>query len=179
MAIGPIQLLVLGFDKPDFQGEIAAELQRLSDADSVRLIDSLTVYKDESGDTMVLQGSTLTPDQAAETGGVIGALLGLGADGEEGAIAGAMAGSAAMEAGEGVFDPAQAWDVVAEIPNDSAAMLLLLEHHWAIPLRDAIARAGGFRITEGLVSPLDLVELGMVAAAEAEATMALERAVSG
>jgi hypothetical protein len=28
------------------------------------------------------------------------------------------------------------------MPNDSAAALLLIEHHWSIPLRDAIARAG-------------------------------------
>ncbi len=32
MTIGPVQLLVLGFDKPDFQGEIAGELQRLVEA---------------------------------------------------------------------------------------------------------------------------------------------------
>ena len=39
-----------------------------------------------------------------------------------------------------VFDDGQAWDVLAEIPDDSAAALLLIEHHWAVPLRDAIAR---------------------------------------
>ena len=42
------------------------------------------------------------------------------------------------------------------IPNDSAAALILLEHHWAVPLRDAIADAGGFRISDGFISPLDL-----------------------
>jgi hypothetical protein len=40
------------------------------------------------------------------------------------------------------FSDEQAWDVLADIPNDSAAALILLEHHWAVPLRDAIARAG-------------------------------------
>ena len=39
--------------------------------------------------------------------------------------------------------PLPAWDVLADIPNDSAAALLI-EHHWAVPLRDAIVRAGGF-----------------------------------
>jgi hypothetical protein len=42
-----------------------------------------------------------------------------------------------------VFDDEDAWDVLEDIPNDSAAALLLIEHHWAVPLRDAIARAGG------------------------------------
>jgi hypothetical protein len=35
------------------------------------------------------------------------------------------------------------------------------------PLRDAIARAGGFRISDGFVSPLDLVDIGLVSAEEA------------
>ena len=33
-----------------------------------------------------------------------------------------------------------------------------------MPLRDAIARAGGFRIDDGFISPLDLVEIGLLAA---------------
>jgi hypothetical protein len=35
-------------------------------------------------------------------------------------------------------------------------------HHWAVPLRDAIARAGGFRISDGFISPLDLIEIGLM-----------------
>ena len=58
--------------------------------------------------------------------------------------------------------------MLEEIPNDSAAALILLEHHWAVPLRDAIARAGGFRISDGFISPLDLVEIGLVSAEEAK-----------
>ena len=54
------------------------------------------------------------------------------------------------------------WDVIEDIPNDSAAALVLLEHHWAVPLRDAIARAGGFRISDGFISPLDLVGIGLM-----------------
>ena len=54
--------------------------------------------------------------------------------------------------------------MLADILNDSAAALILLEHHWAVRLRDAIARAGGFRISDGLISPLDLVAIGMLSA---------------
>ena len=66
-----------------------------------------------------------------------------------------------------MFSDEDAWDVLEEIPNDSAAALVLIEHHWAIPLRDAVARAGGFRISDGFISPLDLVEIGLVSAEEA------------
>lgn len=41
MSIGPVQLLVLGFSEPNFSGEILAELDRLKDADTVRVIDGL------------------------------------------------------------------------------------------------------------------------------------------
>ena len=64
--------------------------------------------------------------------------------------------------------------MLEEIPNDSAAALLLLEHHWAVPLRDAIVRAGGFRISDGFISPLDLIEIGLVSAEEAEELHAME-----
>jgi len=45
--------------------------------------------------------------------------------------------------------------------------LILLEHHWAVGLRDAVYRAGGFRISDGWISPLDLVAVGLLAADEA------------
>ena len=66
--------------------------------------------------------------------------------------------------------------MLEEIPNDSAAALLLIEHHWAVPLRDAVVRAGGFRISDGFISPLDLVEIGLVTAEEAEQLHAHETA---
>ena len=66
------------------------------------------------------------------------------------------------------------WDVLADIPNNSAAALILLEHHWAVPLRDAIMRAGGFRISDGFISPLDLVAVGLLAAGDAQELAALE-----
>jgi hypothetical protein len=67
-----------------------------------------------------------------------------------------------------VFSDEDAWDVIEEIPNDSAAALLLIEHHWAVPLRDAIARAGGHRISDGFISPLDLVDIGLVSREQAD-----------
>ena len=64
-----------------------------------------------------------------------------------------------------------------EIPNDSAAALILLEHHWAVPLRDAVVRAaGGFRISDGFISPRDFAEIGLHSAEEAEPLHALETA---
>jgi uncharacterized membrane protein len=176
MAIGPVQLIVLGFEHPDFHGEIIAELERLKESDTVRVIDALAVHKDADGEIEVAHLSNLTTDEAIELGSKVGALIGLGIEGEEGMQAGAEAGAEAVAEGNGVhvFSDEEAWGVLEEIPNDSAAALLLIEHHWAVPLRDAIARAGGFRISDGFISPLDLVAIGLVTAEEAEHLHQLE-----
>jgi uncharacterized membrane protein len=177
MAIGPVQLIVLGFNHPDFHGEIIAELERLHASDTVRVIDSLAVYKGAGGELEVEHLSNLSTDEAIELGSKVGALIGLGIDGEEGMEAGALAGaeSAAAE-GVHVFSEQEGWDVLEDIPHDSAAALVLLEHHWAVPLRDAIARAGGFRISDGFISPLDLVKIGLMSAEEAQELHDLETA---
>ena len=175
MAIGPVQLIVLGFDHPDFHGEVIAELERLRESDTVRVIDSIAVYKDADGNLEVEHLSNLTEQEAVELGSKIGALIGLGVEGEEGMEAGAVLGAEQAAAdGIQVFAGAEEWDVLGDIPNNSAAALILLEHHWAVPLRDAIARAGGFRIGDGFISPLDLVEIGLLSAEEATDLHAME-----
>ena len=168
MAIGPVQLIVLGFSHPHFHGEIIEELERLHDSGTVRVIDALAVYKDANGELEAEHLSNLSEEEAIEVGSKIGALIGLGFAGEEGAEAGAAVGAQeAEEEGINVFG-GEEWDVLEDIPNDSAAALVLLEHHWAVPLRDAIVRAGGFRLADGFISPLDLVEIGLMSAEEAK-----------
>jgi uncharacterized membrane protein len=177
MAIGPVQLIVLGFDHPEFRGEIIAELERLRESDTVRVIDSLAVYKDADGELEVQHLSNLTSDEAIELGTVIGALIGLGIEGENGVEAGALAGAEAMADGVNLLQEEE-WDVLEDIPPDSAAALILVEHHWAIGLRDAVARAGGSRLGDAFISPLDLVEIGLLAADEKD-LHALESPLGG
>jgi uncharacterized membrane protein len=175
-----VQLIVLGFRHPNFHGEIIAELERLRENDMVRVIDSLAVYKDADGELGVEHLSNLSEQEAIEYGTKIGALIGLGIEGEEGMEAGAVAGAEEVAAAGGVnvFTEEEGWDVLEDIPNDSAAALVLIEHHWAVPLRDAIVRAGGFRISDGFISPLDLVEIGLATADEAKELHDLETAAA-
>ena len=84
MAIGPVQLIVLGFDHPNFKGEVIEELERLRESDTIRVIDSIAVYKDAEGELEVEHLSNLSKDEAIELGSKIGALIGLGIEGEEG-----------------------------------------------------------------------------------------------
>jgi Family of unknown function (DUF6325) len=158
MSIGPVQLIVLGFDHPRFRGEIVAELERLRDNAAVRVIDALAVYKDADGDLEVAD----LGDGFEDGGSELCRLVGLVIEGES------------FEGGAGELGEEDGWDVLDDIPRDTAAALLLVEHHWAVPLRDAIARAGGYRIGDGFISPLDLVEIGLVSAHEAEMLHAIE-----
>jgi hypothetical protein len=146
----------------------------------VRVIDSLAVYKDADGELEVEHLSNLSEQEAIEYGTKIGALIGLGIEGEDGIEAGAVAGAEEVAAAGGVkvFTEEEGWDVLEDIPNDSAAALVLIEHHWAVPLRDAIMRAGGFRISDGFISPLDLVAIGLVSSEEAQELHELETAAA-
>jgi uncharacterized membrane protein len=176
MAIGPVQLLVLGFSHPEFHGEIIEELEKLRESDTVRVIDALAVYKDAEGEIEIRHLSNLTKDEAIELGSKVAALIGLGIEGEEGFEEGLEVGAEAAEDGIHLFTDEEAWDILEEIPNDSAAALILLEHQWAVGLRDAIAKVGGFRLADGFISPLDLVQIGLVSAEEAKELHAQDEA---
>ena len=60
MAIGPVQLIVIGFNHPDFHGQVIEELDKLRESDTVRVIDALAVYKDAAGEMEVMHLSNLT-----------------------------------------------------------------------------------------------------------------------
>jgi uncharacterized membrane protein len=168
--IRPVQLIVFGFDRPKFGGGIAAELKRLKEHDMVRVLDALVVHKNASGDVRTIQVTDLDAEQTEKMGEIIGALIGLGLGGEPFVEPGAEAGKKAIsERGGHVFDP-ESWDVLEDIPNDSAAALVLLEHRWAIPLRDAIREEGGIALGDIWIHPRDLVAVGLLAAKALEET---------
>ena len=93
MTMGPVQMLVIGFDDPQFRGEVLAEIERLRQDDVVRLIDMIVVKKSEDGELETFSQKDV--DAAAEFGALVGALIGIGAGGEEGAEIGAVRGAEA------------------------------------------------------------------------------------
>jgi hypothetical protein len=84
-----------------------------------------------------------------------------------GIAAGARAGMEAAADGDHIPED-QAWDIADALPNGSAAAVALIEHLWAAPLQDAIARAAGLPVSDNWIHPLDLVEIGLMKAAELE-----------
>jgi uncharacterized membrane protein len=158
---GPVQILVVGFETADLKGEILPELQRLKEHDIARLVDLVVVAKDDDGEIVGVELSDLTPEQSAEFGAIAGALVGLGAEGEEGIEAGAVAGAEAAIESEGEFLGDEVlWSIADTIPAGTTAAVALIEHRWAIPLRDAIRGAGGIVLADSWIHPEDLVAIG-------------------
>jgi hypothetical protein len=148
MTFGPMQLLVVGFDGTEPTGRIAAELHALREHDIVRLIDLLVVRKDADGEVTAIEASDLSGAEAAELGALTGALIGLDATGED-----ATNGAAGMLQDE-------VWFVADAIPSGTSAAVAVLEHRWAIPLREAVEEAGGTSLADAWLHPDDLAGLG-------------------
>ncbi len=139
--MGPVQVLVVGFDRPAFSGEILAEFTRLRQAGIVRLVDLLLVSR--TGDGAV---ETLAAPAGVDAGlgGLATALLGR-AEGED-------------EAGLDTAD-VSVWSLADAVPPGSVAAVALIEHIWAGPLNAAIQKAGGAPLEETWLAPDDLAVL--------------------
>jgi hypothetical protein len=152
MPLGPVQLLVVSFDRPDFSGEVLAELERLRESDVVRVIDLLVVHKGADGVVRRLHHSDLTAGEAEGAGAVVGALIDL---------------DATREAEGDLPAEEDSWSLDEAIPDDSAAAIALVEHRWAIGTRDAVRAAGGVAVADAWIHPADLVAAGLIDADDA------------
>lgn len=161
MEIGPLQLLVIGFTDPKLDGSVLDTLSDASEAGLIRVVDFLGVYKDEEGNIAAAQVSELTEDEAITYGAWVGALIGLGAGGEEGAEMGALVGgmTAADEYEYGLDDEAIS-SIAEDVPAGGAALMLVVEHTWAIPFRNAMRAQGGVLIAQDFLNPEALIAFG-------------------
>jgi hypothetical protein len=149
--MGPVQVLVVGFDTPDFSGEVLAEFARLREAGIVRLVDLLLVQRAADGTLETLAA----PDgEAADLGRLAAALLGR-PDGDD------EAAEDEDDAAEAAEDPAgvPVWSLADAVPPGSAAAVALIEHVWAGPLTAAIRRAGGRPLEEAWLGAGDRTTL--------------------
>lgn len=133
--LGPVQILLIGLDDPGSERMLAAELQDLHCQNAVRALDVLRVRRDPDGGLRRLD----PPDPEGSEqfqGAVVEALL-VSDSGDE-----AMA--------EGT------WSLADWLPRGAAAAIILLEHRWAIPLREAAAGVGAEVFDDAWVHPRDL-----------------------
>jgi len=134
MVLGPLEYLVVGFEDYRFTGQILAELRAAQEKGIIRVVDLCVIAKDEQGTVTARELSELSGEEATELSPLAGNVMGLLADEDIQQLA-------------------------ADIPNDSAAGLLLFEHTWAIGLKEAIKNAGAVAVTGGFVSPEAVAEV--------------------
>ncbi len=111
--------------------------------------------------------SDLDDDQRAELRSAVGALIGLGVAGGEGAVVGAALGDS-VDADVPSVAESVAAELLTDLPDGSSALVLAIEHLWAVPLRDAVRDAGGIVIGHRSFTLEDLIAFGMKLGDEAE-----------
>jgi uncharacterized membrane protein len=180
MTIGPVQVILFGFDRTDqFRGEALEELASLRGRGLIRLVDLFVAIKDQSGEIVAAEMSDLTDEESVEFGKVIGKLIGTSEGGTGVASAEAIEKTMAAASHSIGLDYQGIRAMVKNLPAGKAFAILMIEHTWAIPLRDAIRRAGGVPIAQGFLTPEALVMVGeeLRAISEAERTIEVAQVV--
>ncbi len=149
---GPVQIIVLGFDDLKLDEELIRELRRLRVLEVVRLVDAVIVAKGKDGELVQVKVSDST-QELSQLGDIAGALVGLGA---EEADSSGQAGVSSQAEARTYLGGDQTWSVADVIPPGSVALVALLEHRWAIPIREAVHRAGGAILADAWIHPDDL-----------------------
>jgi uncharacterized membrane protein len=174
---GPIQVLVIGFDKFEATGRIMAELKRVRKRGVIRVIDVLFVEKAQNGSiSSSMHMTDLSEAERMRLGEVAGALIGLRAGGVAGAEEGAVLGGLAVAERDAGLSADRLSDLADSIPNGTAAAILVIEHHWATRLRDALADAGGRNLMQAMITPDALAIVGEELRVKIEAEEAIEEA---
>ncbi len=175
---GPIQVFVIGFDKFEATGRIMAELRRARKRGVIRLVDVIFVQKDRQGSIENSMHLTdLSEDERMRLGAIAGGLIGLHAGGgAEGMVEGAELGALAVAERDAGLSVDRMQELADSIPAGSAAAILVIEHHWAASLRDAIVDAGGRTLMQAMISPDALAIVGDELRVKMEAEDAIEAA---
>jgi len=131
MTLGPLEYTVIGFDRPDFDGRIAEEIGRVVEKKIIRLVDVVFVQKDAAGEVVVVEIDNVRDPRFANFAPL-------------------------LQDNMGLLTPEDIATIAENLPADSAALILLFEHRWAVRVKEAIADAGGFLVARETISPESL-----------------------
>ncbi len=177
MTLGPIQYVVFGVRTEDQQQEVVNALRTLGDRGLIRVIDLAFLQKKDDGSIVQGRYTGLSEEEYKRYGTIASALIGFGAGGPNGRIAAArqsaeMGAKAFAEQNFGVSVQElreQIMDLTEDMPPGSAFAIALIEHQWAIQLKEKVQKSGVAILSQGLVRPRSLVMLGAELAAAEQA----------
>ncbi len=180
LKVGPVQVMVFGFDRTDqFRGEVLEELANLRGRGLIRLIDLFVAMKDKTGDVLAVELNDLTKKESVKFGKVVGKLLGKKkiTTGEAAAVVVERTLAAASHSVG--LDYRGIGQIVKDMKPGKAFGILMIEHVWAIPLRNAVRRAGGIPLAQGFLTPEAVMMVGeeLETIVEAERTIEVAQAV--
>src|SRR5262249_3411698 len=168
MTLGPIQFVVIGLDNDKQRGQVARELQAVSEKGIIRVLDLLAIRKESDGSFMSLGTSDLSTDERITYGAVVGGLLGMGAAGQVGAEVGAELGAETFATHTFGLSNKEIQQIAADVPVGKTALMVLYEHQWAVRLKEALQSAGGVLLAQGMVQPESLLALGALLGAASQ-----------
>jgi hypothetical protein len=116
--LGPVELLFVEFPGNQFTGEIIPALSKLIDGGTIRVLDLVFVAKDADGNAVGIELEEL-PSESKD------------------------AFSTLVEELESLISEEDVEDLAEALEPNSSAAIMLFEHTWTIPFRDAITDSGG------------------------------------
>jgi uncharacterized membrane protein len=174
--IGPLQLLVVGFDEDTYAKEIMVELKDLRKHRVIRLFDLLYIIKHPDGTIASKEVDDLQEGEQREYGTLIKGLMGLATKDVEHMDAEEVASALGSESDAFGVDESEVQALADQLPNGSAAIFVVFEHLWARSLKASMLRAGGYVRAQGFLDPATLQtatnELATVLEAVEKAEMA-------
>ncbi len=149
MTLGPLEYIVIGFEgKQTFDGSVAHELEKVVANGTIRIVDLVFIARDDDDNAVAVE-------------------LDAKADPRFATLAPFLRGSMALLTAEDIET------VAATLPDNTAALVILFEHHWAVDIREAIAAKGGFLVGRSVIPPEVLEDLSEELAAQEYAAAAL------
>jgi len=125
---GPIDYIIVGFQGNKFDGSILKSISEAIDKKIINLIALAFVMKDEEGTISTVDIVDTGDDETIEF-------------------------AQKYQVDSKHIDANDIDETADLIPNNTAAGLLIIEHTWAIPLKEALVNANGVLLAEGRIHP--------------------------
>jgi hypothetical protein len=140
VTLGPLEYTVIGFTGNQFDGSIAREIGRVVENGTIRIVDVVGVMKDADGDVAIIEIDAKSDPRFESIAPLLKDRMGL-------------------------FTPDDLATIAVSLPEETAALVLLFEHRWAVHVKEAVIAAGGTLLARSVIPPEILED----AAAELEA----------
>jgi hypothetical protein len=134
LTLGPLEYLVIGFNGNHFDGSIAHEIGKVVESRTIRIVDLVFIHRDDTGKALIAELDAKSDPRFASFAGLLGDTMGL-------------------------FTPEDLEVVAASMPDNTSALVVLFEHHWAVDVKVALEAAGGFLISRSVIPPEVLEEI--------------------